>query len=442
VRGGLVARDEFEVPLRGNVSDPRRVAQTALLNAISEPVLRRAIRRATGTRRLGPRVETRFQRSTLRLRHGNSQIELALDRGEVRAGRARLPICELELERLAGPTRALFDLALDLATDFVLQPSAIGKAERGFQRLRGEAPSPSRARPVALPQGASLELTLRAVLGEGLRQLSANRSAAELDPEGVHQLRIAARRLRSTLRLFKDWLPPRAAKALSAELRWFGRELGRARDLDVFVGGLLDPLRRSRPDDAGLAALHEAASAARAEANSAVRSLLASRRHALLVLRLGRFVEGPLGRRQGRPIAALRAARPLLRRRTTKLRALGERIDQLSARELHGLRIQTRRLRQALELIGPLFGDKRSARVLRRLAALQDRLGALNDLANAERLLGQLHEHPAAAASPAVTLAEGFVLGYAAAAVAVGRAALPAAWRRVAKIEALWESRR
>jgi CHAD domain-containing protein len=138
---------------------------------------------------------------------------------------------------------------------------------------------------------------------------------------------------------------------------------------------------------------------------------------------------------------ARRAARRMLRRRAEKMRELGERLGELSPRELHRLRIRTKRLRYAIELVGPLFGEKSSARTARRLAALQDALGHLNDLASAEALLVQLRERSGAGAM-AMVRAEGFVLGYAERSSAAGRAELAHAWHRVARAEAFWGPRR
>ena len=446
MRGGLVVREEVETPLAGAALDPRRVARATLLASIPEPRLCRAVERAASGQRLGPRVETRFQRTLLQLRLGGAAVELALDQGEVRAGRSSLPIRELELELRSGPRHALFDLALRLAGDFALRPSSLGKAERGFERLLGAGPTPSRAEPIALRPDASLEAALRAVLGECMRHLTANQPAAEAgkDPEGVHQMRVGARRLRSALRLFDAWLPVGAARLLTNELRWLGRELGRARDLDVFVGELLGPIAKSRREDEGLAALHGAAESARAEAHAAVRAALRSPRYALLVLRLGRFVEGPLRRGQRAALAApaRRAVRPLLRQRAAHMRELGDRLDQLSAAELHRLRIRAKRLRYAIELVAKLFDGRGAARSARRLAELQDTLGHLNDLANAEALLVQLRERLDSAGSPVVARGEGFLLGYAARSAAAGRDALGEVWRRAARQEPFWSSAR
>jgi inorganic triphosphatase YgiF len=437
VRGGLVARDETEAPLAGAAGDPRRVATARLLAAIPSPRLRRAVEAAAAGAPLAPRVETRFRRTTLVLRLGKAEVELALDAGDARAGRARLPIREVELELRAGPARALFDVALRLAAELELRPYPLGKAERAFARLLGDETAPVRAQRVRLAKGASLDLTLRTVFSEGVRHLAANQLVAERgrDPEGVHQMRVGARRLRSALRLFEAWLPPRLAQALADELRWLAAELGRARDLDVFAEETLAPILAGHPDDPGLAALGRAAENARAVARLGVRDALRSSRYSLLVLRLGRLIEGASLRRPGvePPTApAERVARRLLRRRARRMHQLGDRFARLPARDLHRLRIRAKRLRYAIELLAPLFPGKAPARTAKRLAELQDALGHLNDMASVQTLVASLE--------PGGNLetrarAEGFVLGFAARSAGVARSDAARAWRRVKRIE-------
>ena len=442
-RGGLVAREEHEAPLASDSRDLRQVTPASLLAAIPDPGMRRAIERAASGQRLAPRVETRVRRTTRRLRHGTASLELALDVGEVRAGRKSLPLRELELERIGGPTRALYDVALRLARDVPLRPGLLGKAERGFAGLAGRGPEAARAERPALRRGATLEATLAGVLGECLRQISANQDAAERggDPEGVHQMRVGVRRMRSALRLFRNQLPVRETDALVEELRWLAAVLGPARDLDVFEAELMRPLAARRPDDAGLAALREAAAGARREAYASVRRELGSQRYVTLVLRLGRFVDGASFRRRGATELA-QPARPLVRRllrhRAAKLRQLGERLGELSAPELHRLRIRAKRLRYAAELLAPLFGDKAPERAARRLAELQDVLGHLNDQAMAEQLVARLRER-LPEVTPEVTRAEGFVLGWAANSAALGRERLAEIWRKVERLPPFWK---
>ncbi len=441
-RGGLVAREEREAPLAAGTRDVRLLAPATLLAAIPDPGLRRAIERAVAGKRLAPRLETRVRRASRRLRHGTATLELALDVGEVRAGRKHVPIHELELERIGGPTRALYDVALRLVRDVALRPGLVGKAERGFALLAGRGPEPARAEHPAFARGATLEAVLAAVLGECLRQISANQAAAERgdDPEGVHQMRVGVRRMRSALRLFRNQLPVRETDALVGELRWLASVLGAARDLDVFEAELMRPLAARRPDDAGLAALREAAAGARREAYAALRSELASARYVTLVLRLGRFVDGASFRRRGESELA-QPARPLVRRllrhRAAGIQQLGERLGELSAAELHRLRIRAKRLRYAVELLAPLVGSK-AERAARRLAELQDVLGHLNDQATAEELVARLRER-LPEVTPELTRAEGFVLGWAANSASLGRERLAETWRRVERLGPFWK---
>ena len=101
-----------------------------------------AIRRATGVdlarieRSLVAVFETRFTRRARMLERGAARIELALDRGYVRAGRRRAAISEIELELKSGSMRALRREAAALAKRFALKPEAQSKAERGY-RLAG-----------------------------------------------------------------------------------------------------------------------------------------------------------------------------------------------------------------------------------------------------------------------------------------------------------------
>jgi CHAD domain-containing protein len=382
------------------------------------------------------------RRTLLRLRHGTALVEAALDAGEVRAGRKSLKVRELELEHISGSTRALYDVALRLAADVALRPGLLGKAERGFAHLIGRESEPSRAERPVFPRGATLEAVLAAVLAECLRQISANQPVAERgrDPEGVHQMRVGLRRLRSALRLFRNQLPVRETEALVEELRWLAGLLGAARDLDVFLEELLGPVTKGRPDDRGLAALRDAAEGARRDAYAALRRELASQRYATLLLRLGCFVDGASFRRRGaselaRPARPL--ARRLLRHRAARVGQLGARLDELSAQELHRLRIRAKRLRYAIELLAPLFPGAAPDRTARRLAELQDVLGHLNDQATAEQLVTRLRER-LPEVTPEVTRAEGFVLGWASSSTALGRERLVAAWRRVERLEPFW----
>jgi inorganic triphosphatase YgiF len=90
----------------------------------------------------GPWVEqfaTAIEREQRRLDWQGTALELALDRGELRAGGAAAPVCELELEWLSGPLAGLFELAELLMANFGLAPEPRSKAARGGALARGLA---------------------------------------------------------------------------------------------------------------------------------------------------------------------------------------------------------------------------------------------------------------------------------------------------------------
>ena len=58
------------------------------------------------------------------------------------------------------------------------------------------------------------------------------------DPEGVHDMRVASRRLRAALELFRDVFPKRRLKPLLGDVKRLADALGRVRDLDVMVDRL------------------------------------------------------------------------------------------------------------------------------------------------------------------------------------------------------------
>ena len=91
---------------------------------------------------LQERYATEVRRTRRVLRVGEAQIELALDEGCIRAGRRRLPICELEFELLQGPPQALLDLAARWAGRFGLVLDVRSKSERGHALAAGLAASP------------------------------------------------------------------------------------------------------------------------------------------------------------------------------------------------------------------------------------------------------------------------------------------------------------
>jgi CHAD domain-containing protein len=121
----------------------------------------------------------------------------------------------------------------------------------------------------------------------------------------------------------------------------------------------------------------------------------------------------------------------VLRSRWKKLAHVGRSLEELDNPGLHGLRLKAKRLRYAAEFFAPLFPGKATARFIRRLSDLQERLGLFNDTTVAETLSRELNASPG--------YASGLILGFTAARGAGVRPKIAAAWTRLRRREPFWE---
>jgi CHAD domain-containing protein len=211
---------------------------------------------------------------------------------------------------------------------------------------------------------------------------NAHGALAADDPEFVHQARVALRRLRSAARLARRWVefPP----ALAAELRWIARRFGAVRDWDVLLADTLPPLQRELelPPQVRRRAQRE-----REAARRTLRAALASPRCARLALAALAWSAQP-----PRPDAPrLRAVAPRsLARLHARLFGSARDFEALPAQRQHRVRIRAKRLRYALDFFAAALPRRAAADYTQRLAALQDELGALNDVAVAAARLQAL----------------------------------------------------
>ncbi|MEW6017557.1 MAG: CHAD domain-containing protein [Pseudomonadota bacterium] len=377
--GRGIRRIEAEITPAGDGLD---LSHAALLDLIG----------AETAARLEPLFEVRVRRTLRDATQEGGEIEIAIDQGEIRAGRRRRRLCELELELKAGEPRLLFDLARRLFDVAPLYLSFETKADQGFALV--EPPSAHRHDGVRLSADQTAAETFQALMRSGLSQLAANGlllRAADT-AEAIHQLRVAARRMRSALSTFKGLLDAETAEAIKGELKWIASACGEARELDVFIDETYGPAARSEAAIHGLADLGQALEAARSKAHAKARAAVASARFRRLLLDLCAWVE------TGDWLAALEdgggpagdfAAHGLARRRR-KLARKGRGLSDLDDAARHQVRIEAKKLRYAAEGFRSLLDDKAARRFLKRLRKVQASLGALNDAAAAEALLTRL----------------------------------------------------
>jgi len=385
VQGGLHARGEWQFESDGSLD----------LAAFRDTPLAQMPRAGALHERLAEIFRVEVERTTWELEPARGvRMEVALDDGVVRHRSRTDAVLEVEIESKAGPAEALFDLAARLMEHVTLQPSAVTKAARGYRLVHGWTPVPVHARAVDL---AGVETTWEAacaVLAAGLEQLQANAGGVRIsdDPEFVHQLRVALRRVRSSIRVFRPALGRALEADVRAALKAVTRIAGRARDLDVLALETL-PALRAAGAPATTGSFDARLASARAEAREGLRKELRSRRHALALLALTqalhRRAEDAAGGRKARAFAARR-----LRKAHRALMHATARLDDLGAPGRHALRIRAKRLRYALEATGSLFEAKAVRRYTQALSRMQDCLGEVNDAVVAARLLRELGAPP------------------------------------------------
>ena len=389
---GLSQRDEWEKPIKRDTPDLRAVRRTALA-----PLLSKKFEHA-----LKPVFETRVHRAVLPLHRGDSRIELTLDQGQVRLGRKSTPISEVELELKGGRPADLLALARDLWQRVPARFAVRSKADRGYDLIDGRPVAAVRAQKITLAPNATEAQAFRTIALACTHQVAANEAAVSAgDPDGVHQMRVGLRRLRAAIAVFSDLLLDDAqTAAIKAELKWLTDELGPARDLDVYIRATIKPLQPTLPAQDKVDALLHALEARRGEAFRRAKKAVGSARYRALMLdTLGWIVDGPWSRTGDELVQARRDrratdfAREEITRRARKARKQAGKIAKLDPHHRHKLRIAVKKLRYAIGFFASLFAGRKAQKRLRRFAgelkALQDCLGALNDIVVHDRLAGE-----------------------------------------------------
>ena len=346
-------------------------------------------------------VSTVVDRRTWLLRlDGGTRVEAAFDTGRVAAGDRHAALHELELELKSGDAAPLYRLALELHAMLPMTILVASKAARGFALRDAGAVDAVRAADVALGEDVGMQAGFRALAHAALGHMLANEPAARAGlMEGVHQIRVAARRLRALLVLFAPHLDPHAAARFNPELRRLGRVFGQARDWDVFCE---ETLAEAGEFAVWMEPLRERAAERRAAAHRALAAELDAPALTSVVLGMAAWVEGGLAVSDGAgPLA--RAVPGLLDRLADKVDRRAKHLARRSDGELHALRKSLKKLRYGIDFLSGLYPGKTAAKYLHSCKELQEVLGAINDSATAVRLSEQLGEDAGATFAPAVS---------------------------------------
>ncbi|MGZ8381461.1 MAG: CYTH and CHAD domain-containing protein [Nitrospira sp.] len=374
-------RQEIEVP--DDKSDPPASLRDLLILHL-------------GHRPLVPIMTLRVWRTGVLVRDRRRPVaEVVLDNVTVvKDGRVIQRFRELEIEQRQGDEASLRSLERQLreagASDHDGRP-------KFFRALSLPAPTPS-----APPEPkAPVVDYLKWALAQHVAWLLAHDPGTRLgtEPESLHQLRVATRRLRAILHTARPILLPAWVTTLEQELTWLSELLGPARDLDVQIAHFTEESANFDARDRKLLApFISHLRTQRAAVQQMVISELTSARYVELIRRLQQAAQDPS------VVESPLTVRDLAGREFKKLRkAISRLAPSSSDAQLHKIRIKTKRARYAAELARSSVG-KPASRFIKSARTVQDRLGLHQDAIQAERHVRQFLKY-------STSVRAGFVAG-------------------------------
>lgn len=245
-------------------------------------------------------------------------------------------------------------------------------------------------------RGQSVSEAFATILTHNFGRLGAWEGAARdwEEIEGVHQVRVAFRRMRSACTTFRPAVGRRSVRRWSRAMRELGGALGPARDLDVLVSEVLEPYGESFPLP-GREQFLAAVKVARTRAYRDVRRMLDGDSYARFrvdfpVWCAARGWEEAVGdkraARLSMPVEAFAAE--LLDAQEARVLGAGEAADPDDATAMHRLRIECKKLRYLVEFFRGLFDGMEP--FIGHLKELQDLLGVMHDIAVTEGLVKRI----------------------------------------------------
>ena len=390
VLAGVHQRQEFEDVIAFGHPDFSKIIDPELTQIFDDELLRNS---------LTPIFSTEVRRTEWLLAFDNGdQIEFALDTGELVVGDKREPISEVELELKQGNIGRLYEFALKLQQNIPLELENISKAQRGYAYYRSQPLVIVRANPVHLHRDMSANAALKQIAWECLTHLQGNQDMVlhGEDIEGLHQMRIALRRLRSALSVFRQIASKQSCASIVEECRWITGVLGHARNLDVLITQTLPPVLQQLNEHPSLILLNKKAEHVREQAYATVRKALSSQRYHRMLLNLGCWLENERWHdNDALECSVFDVAKTMIKKRQKQLKQQGRRLMHAHPEERHVTRIAAKKLRYATEFFASLYKEVRLREFLSALTQLLDNLGVLNDITVTETLIRQLiGEHP------------------------------------------------
>lgn len=375
------------------------------------------------------RMRTVRRALTLRGADGRQLAEIDDDEVTVFDGRrvaARFREIEVEIPE-GAPEQLLRALVDHLVAAGAQPPDPTPKLVRA---LGDPAAEPADVAVDGLPRKPAAGDVVRRAIAASVQRLIRHDAVVRIgaDPEGVHQARVATRRLRSDLRTFAPLLDRTWSDALRAELTWLADELGAVRDGDVLLMRLRDTAKRldrldPQPIEEVIGELEADVERERARLLEGMRDP----RYLTLLDDLVAAARAPMLTDEARRPAA-QVLPQLVRRPWRRLRRAHAALsDPPRDEELHQVRIMAKRVRYAAEAVSPVAG-RRATALASAAAGVQEVLGDLHDAVVAA---DWLRAH--AGDTRDRTFATGALYAIEMAKTAEQRATWPKAWKKLDK---------
>jgi CHAD domain-containing protein len=373
---------ETEVPLDGSVEIPAEVPVKRIRKLIDGLIF---------PRKLLEHIQVRTDRRRYHiLSPEGTEIELAFDASSfsvrgLHPKRRTQKLHEMEAEILHGPATALESLASSLSATFGYPPSTASKFEVAAERFKLALPSKKTPEKLKVRFEDRLDLGVRKILTYHFQRFREQLPGVrqDIDTEFVHQARVATRRMRSALRLFREAIPESTVTYLGEELKWLGGMFGTVRDLDVFLLNV----SRFKPQIKRFPSKKKKAFESWIEKHrraplKALREALESSRYKTFERRITQFLEKTLPTRPRAPLAVkpVREVAPLVitEKFETAIQQGHKVLATPKLKQFHLLRIQMKKLRYAVEFMASAY-EGALAPFIERTVEIQDCLGELQD---------------------------------------------------------------
>ncbi|CAK9039363.1 Imidazole glycerol phosphate synthase subunit HisF (IGP synthase cyclase subunit) (IGP synthase subunit HisF) (ImGP synthase subunit HisF) (IGPS subunit HisF) [Durusdinium trenchii] len=348
---------------------------------------------------LMPVARTTVDRWAAIVDFGQSQIELSVDLGRVESwspegAHFQAPLAEVEIELKFGATEDVFSLGRLLVKNASLRLSSKSKLETALALQTGGAYRIARPGKIkATLEEPAVDLLQRALGDIAVRLTSLQPAMLEArHVEGVHQMRVAMRRLRALERVFRPYLDTRDLSDLAACAKVLARGLSDARDWDVFLEETLPAALESSYAPNCDKKLKSTCEAKRAQGWAKAVTTVSDAQFTVFLIDLTEAAVLASWRQKASsklmaPVSKF-APRALNRAMKRVVRTAKEvRFDRLE--ELHQLRIALKKLRYPVQMFRSIYPQEQRKAYMAMMASLQESFGLVNDAVVAQDLANE-----------------------------------------------------